>query len=48
MEMIPKPTPNMTKEELFEYLWKLANVLEFNINDIDRKISEVQKNGNKT
>ena len=46
--MIPKPTPNMTKEQLFDYLWKLANALEFNVNDLNRKIDEVKKDGKKT
>lgn len=44
MEMIPKPKQNMTKEELFEYLWQLAQAVEFNEQDADRRLREVENN----
>lgn len=47
MEMIKKPKPEMSKEELFDYLWELATAVEFNLNDLDRRLSEVEKDGSK-
>lgn len=41
---IKKPKPEMSKEELFNYLWQLAESVEFEINDLKRQIDEVKKN----
>lgn len=41
---IKLPRENMSKEELFDYLYELVTALNFNINDLNRKIDEVKKN----
>lgn len=37
---IKKPKPDMTKEELFTYLWQLAEAIEFELNDLKRKVEQ--------
>ena len=41
---IKLPKENMTKEELFDFLYQLCVALNFNIQDLNRKIDEVKRN----